>query len=361
MKTSKFPSLRSQVLFLEDLPGIKKISLVLGFEPEQIVVIYDKKLYAHPNVKAWLKKFPLSYGVRAGEKLKDIDYFPLHLKKIMKVMGPSAPQNMCFVSLGGGSLGDFVGFLASIFKRGVPLIHIPTTFLAAMDSAHGGKTALNVGTVKNQVGSFYPATAVLIIQSLLQTLSKKQLQSAAGELMKMGLIKGGELGSALQGQSKEELKWLWDFLPQAIEAKYEVVERDPFETQGERQWLNLGHSLGHILEAHYGLAHGTAVAHGLVFSIQWSFHRGYLKAQDTEDMLHLVREGTGISSPEEFFRQNKKMSLKQMSKYLNQDKKRIDRSHLSFVFLSGWGRPMRRKVTQESFFTEARRQGWISF
>ncbi len=352
-------SFRSQVEFVSSLPTLKKISSLLGFEPEQVVVIYDKKLRDHGETKSWLKRFPLSYPVSAGEKLKDLDYFPSHVRKVMKTLGASAPRNLCFVALGGGTVGDFVGFLASIYKRGVPLIQIPTTFLSALDSAHGGKTALNVGSVKNQVGSFYPSQAVVIVRSLLESLPRKQLQSASGELIKMAFLKGGEFYHQVHNSQADDFAWLWEAMPQAVEAKYEIVDMDPLERTGQRQWLNLGHSLGHALEAHYALAHGTAVAYGLRFALEWSVHRGYLKAGEAEELLRLLQRRSHILSVEDFFSKHRKMSKRQMAKYISQDKKLTDSAHLNFIFLTELGKPLGKKVTLDSFLTEASRQGWL--
>src|SRR5690606_36298588 len=108
-----------------------------------------------------------------GEELKQIKNFPGHIRKISKVLGEANHRGLTIIVVGGGSVGDFGGFVASVYRRGVNLIHIPSTWLAAVDSSHGGKTALNVFSVKNQIGSFYPAKEIYLLEPLLATLPRE--------------------------------------------------------------------------------------------------------------------------------------------------------------------------------------------
>jgi 3-dehydroquinate synthase len=282
----------------------------------------------------------------------------LHIKKIFRLLGSFSPRSLCVVGVGGGSVGDFTGFLSSVLKRGVPLVHIPSTLLAAMDSSHGGKTALNIGDVKNQVGTFYPAQGVLLVRSLFEGLPALQLQSAGGELAKMALLSGGALYERFKTAFKPDLDSIWEFLHDVIEAKYKIVAQDPFEKGGERQLLNLGHSLGHALESYYGLAHGVAVGEGLLFAVQWSQHQGFFR--DPAGVLADLTRETGFLNAREFAKRNRAMSRSKLSKYIAEDKKLTDTRHLSFIFLEGVGKAFRKVVTLESFLTETQRQGWTS-
>jgi 3-dehydroquinate synthase len=351
---------KTRVEFLRKLPTRERLSESLGFKPEKFLVIYDKRLTKADGASKWLKDFALTYPVSAGEDLKDLSAFASHVKKIMKLVTPFSTRSLCVVGVGGGSVGDFAGFLASVLKRGVPLIHIPSTLLAALDSAHGGKTALNVGDVKNQIGSFYPADSVLIVRSLFEGLPQLQLQSAGGELAKMALLEGGEFFKRFQTEFKPEIDSIWDFLPVAIEAKYKVVEKDPYERSGERQLLNLGHSLGHALESYYGLAHGVAVAQGLLFAIQWSEHQGYMRGPHSQQLVDLLVEKLKLSRPRDFAKQNRAMSRSKLERYVKEDKKLTDARNLNFIFLEDVGHPFRKVVPLESFLTETQRQGWTS-
>lgn len=351
---------KTKVEFLKKLPSRERLCESIGFKPEKFLVIYDKRLTRSEGAKKWLNDFTLAYPVTGGEGLKDLFTFSSHVKKIMKVVTPFSTRGLCVVGVGGGSVGDFVGFLASVLKRGVPLIHIPSTLLAAMDSAHGGKTALNVGDIKNQIGSFYPADSILIVRSLFEGLPQLQLQSAGGELAKMALLEGGKFFERFQKDFKPELDSIWEFLPDAIEAKYKVVEKDPFERTGERQVLNFGHSLGHALESYYGLAHGLAVAQGLIFALQWSEHQGYMKGANANELIDLLAGKLKLSRPKEFAKLNRAMSRNKLARYISEDKKLTDTRHMNFIFLENVGQPFRKAVTLESFLTETQRQGWTS-
>lgn len=351
---------KTKVEFLKKLPTESRLAESLGFKPEKYLVIYDKHLRKNPDVAKWLKDFPLSYPVAAGESLKDMASFPSHLRKILKLVSPFSAHSLCVIGLGGGTIGDFAGFLASVLKRGLPLVHIPTTVLAAMDSAHGGKTALNIAGVKNQIGTFYPADAVYLVKPLFEELPQLQLQSAAGELAKMALLEGGTLFEQFQHDFKPELDSLWPLLPTIIEAKYKIVKSDPFERSGERQILNLGHTLGHALEAQFSIPHGVAVGEGLIFAILWSEHQGYFRGANPKELIDLLVEKAGFLRARDFVKKHKAMSRSKLERLIGDDKKLTDTRHVNFIFLEDVGRPFRKKVTLESFLTETQRQGWTS-
>ncbi|HMN68012.1 MAG TPA: hypothetical protein PKC28_05685 [Bdellovibrionales bacterium] len=351
---------KSKVEFLKKLPSKDRLIEALGFKPEKFLIVHDKRLAKNDLVKKWLKDFQLNYPVGGGESLKDLYAFAGHIKKIFKLVSPFSARSLCVVRLGGGSGGDFTGFLATVMKRGVPLTHIPATFLAAMDSAHGGKTALNVGDLKNQIGSFYPADSILIVRSLFDELPALQLQSAAGELAKMALLEGGDLYRRFRDEFKVDLESIWDLLPAVIEAKYKVVGLDRFERTGERQVLNLGHSLGHALESYYGLAHGVAVGQGLIFATQWSQHQGYFKGPQAGEIVDILTGKLSFLRPRDFARAHRAMSRPKLARYIAEDKKLTDTRHLNFIFLEAVGKPYRKVVTLESFLTETQRQGWTS-
>lgn len=360
MEASFVWNAKTKVEFLRKLPSPARLSESLGFTPEKFLVVYDKRLSKNDGFHKWLKEFKFTYDVSAGEGLKDMADFSWHVKKIFKMVSPFSARSLCVIGAGGGSIGDFAGFLASVLKRGVPLIHLPSTLLAAMDSAHGGKTALNVGEFKNQIGTFYPADAVLMVKSLFEGLPPLQLQSAGGELAKMALLGGGELFERFKTEYKPDLESIWPLLPLAIEAKYKVVEKDPFEQTGERQVLNLGHSLGHALESYYGLAHGVAVGQGLIFALEWSAHQGYFRGGGFADAMELLEKQVGFLKPRDFARAKRSMSRSKLSKLILEDKKLADTRHMNFVFLEKIGVPFRKLVTIDSLLTETQRQGWTS-
>lgn len=166
------------------------------------------------------------------------------------------------IALGGGVVGDVAGFAAATFMRGVPLIQVPTTFLAMIDASVGGKTAVDLPRGKNLVGAFHPPRLVLIDPLVLESLPARQVRFGLAEALKAGIIADPELFSMLSAGPP----WPWvDIITRALRVKIDVVEEDPFE-QGRRAVLNLGHTAGHALErlSAYHLPHGEAVAVGLM-------------------------------------------------------------------------------------------------
>src|SRR5882757_7430340 len=114
---------KTKVEFLKKPPSMARLADSLGFKPEKILIIFDKKLRNNSAVRPWLKDFPLTYGVSSGEGLKDINAFASHVKKILALVSPFSSRSFAVVALGGGTVGDFAGFLSSVLKRGVPLVH----------------------------------------------------------------------------------------------------------------------------------------------------------------------------------------------------------------------------------------------
>ncbi len=325
------------------------------------LLIYDRRLTeGRPKLRAWIQLFPLRYGVDAGEQLKDLARYPLHIQKILSKWNRGGlDRNSHLVALGGGSVGDFVAFTASILMRGVALTLIPTTWLAALDSSHGGKTALNVGGMKNQLGTFYPASKVIIAKELLiRSATKLQFdhsQDALGELFKISLIDGDLFEHIARGpslRSSDELLWLT--LKRAIEAKYRIVDQDPFELRGVRQILNLGHTFGHVIEAHYGWQHGRSVGAGLVFALKWSLHRKILKNPDFNRIETMMRQHEfWIEPPQRPIPQGKALKL------ITVDKKKIGSRRLRFVFLKKPGAAFIKEIPFDEMIREGVRQRWI--
>jgi len=327
-----------------------------------VLIIYDRIFDQIPPVRAWVRSFSARYAVKSGESLKDVDSFSGHIKAIERATRKLSSRNLKIVVLGGGSVGDFGGFVASVFKRGVELIHFPSTWLAAIDSAHGGKTALNVSGIKNQIGTFYPATAVYMVKPLLMSQPLERTFEALGELIKMGLLAGGDLYSRMSRVSELDSKALWRLLPLAVRAKYRIVNRDPRERTGERHLLNLGHTMGHVFEAHYGLPHGVAVLAGVQFSLEWSYQRGILSQKE---YLNLMRAKFWQKAVDKKMRSPwRHLSmlglLGEMPRtylhYLQQDKKKSEVRKLRFVFLKKPGAPIIASVDFKEILTEISRQ-----
>jgi len=198
-------------------------------------------------------------------------------------------------AFGGGVIGDLAGFAAATYMRGIDLIQVPTTLLAQVDSAIGGKNGINLPVGKNLIGSFYQPRVVLADVDFLETLPDDEFFSGMGEVLKYALIAGDDFVSFLEMNDQQILaknpKILAGMLHLCCRIKADFVARDELEQLGVRAILNLGHTLGHALEktsAYVGLKHGAAVAMGLVFAAHLSVEAGVLSTDDLKRILNLL-------------------------------------------------------------------------
>ena len=204
-----------------------------------------------------------------SEKAKSIRYC---LDLIDKISKYDKKKQIFLIALGGGVIGDLTGFIASIYKRGVPYMHIPTTLLAQIDSSIGGKTAIDLKVAKNLVGAFYQPRLVIVDPGLLKSLPKRQLRSGLAEVIKYSVIKDRALFSYLENNHKNIIslkkKDVELIESRCIAIKARIVEKDEQEKKGMRTILNFGHTIGHAIESASGYSgrysHGEAVAIGMV-------------------------------------------------------------------------------------------------
>lgn len=322
---------------------------------QEAVVVYDVRLErVSPEFRAWIRTRPLRMGVVSGEGLKDLSRFPGHVAKFSKIAASVPARRLEVVAIGGGSVGDFAGFLASVYKRGVDLIHVPSTWLAALDSSHGGKTALNVAGAKNQIGTFHPAREVLLVKSLLVSQPEERALDAMAELAKIALIDGGAWAKQLASSRLSGSALIWKFLAPAIKAKMKIVSQDPNEKKGLRQILNFGHTFGHVIEAELGWTHGRSVAQGLFFALELGESMKITNEKEFERAQALL--GSVGLSPE---RPSRPMSSSAVRSLLTRDKKRDSRGDVTFVFLRRWGRIERKNVAIDRIVDEGVRLGWV--
>jgi 3-dehydroquinate synthetase len=213
------------------------------------------------------------------------------------------------VAIGGGALGDTAGFLAASWLRGVPFIQVPTTLVAQIDSALGGKTGVDLPEGKNLVGAFHPPAAVVIDVALLRTLPERQLRAALGEAVKMAALGDEQLFALLETEGEAIARGddaafasgaLADLVERTAWAKVAVVDADEKE-QGAadgRIMLNLGHSLGHAVEAAGGfgdLLHGEAVAHGLRAAVRIGIEMG-VTPRDRAERIEGLLTALGLAT-----------------------------------------------------------------
>lgn len=204
------------------------------------------------------------------------------------------------IALGGGVVGDLAGFVAATYCRGVPYVQIPTTLVACVDSAVGGKTGVNTPAGKNLIGAFHQPLAVYADISLLSTLPARQMSEGAAEVIKYGVIKDAELFEFLEKNITALLKKDPETVAHVIEKscriKADVVEKDEKE-RDLRKILNFGHTVGHAVEklSGYTVSHGEAVAIGMVKEAEIAVSMGLLPREDAERIKKLV-EAAGLPS-----------------------------------------------------------------
>ncbi|MDY7116987.1 3-dehydroquinate synthase [Halomonas sp. SSL-5] len=268
-----------------------------------------------------------------GEATKNL----AHVSRIWDALLEAGFNRRCtLVALGGGVIGDMVGFAAACYQRGVAFIQVPTTLLAQVDSSVGGKTGVNHPLGKNMIGAFWQPRAVLIDTDTLDTLPPRELSAGLAEVIKYGLIRDADFLAWLE----RSLPALRDLEPAALARaiqrscalKAEIVAEDETE-QGVRALLNLGHTFGHAIEAHQGYGnwlHGEAVGTGMLMAAELSARLGWLGEGDVLRVRTILRvaglplEAPAAMSPEDFLA---RMRL---------DKKNVD-SRLRLVLLRALG------------------------
>lgn len=201
------------------------------------------------------------FTVKAGETSKSLEMFGQILQTLLE---HGFSRKDCVIAVGGGVVGDLSGFAASAYMRGIDFYNIPTTLLSQIDSSIGGKTAINLGGVKNIAGAFYQPKKVLIDPDLLKTLPERQIANGLAEAIKMSLTSDKELFEVFENENIES--HLDEIIIRSLNIKKYVVEQDEKET-GLRRILNFGHTVGHGIESSEGmegLYHGECVALGML-------------------------------------------------------------------------------------------------
>lgn len=194
----------------------------------------------------------------------------------LRLSNGGASRKSLLLNVGGGMITDMGGFVAATFKRGIKSVNVPTTLMASVDAAVGGKTGINFNGLKNEIGSFYPPLCVLIDSAFLRTLDRNNLLSGYAEMIKHGLISDSETYQGLLSFDLDRVDYtrLNEMVAVSVTVKQRVVAEDPFE-MGIRKALNLGHTIGHAFESlsfkkECPILHGHAVAAGLVSELYLS-------------------------------------------------------------------------------------------
>ena len=301
---------------------------VLVITNETVGKIYLKE------IKSYLKNFNTkTLEIKDGEKYKNLSIFA---KIHDYLIDNRFDRDLTIIALGGGVIGDLVGFVASTFMRGVKLIHLPTTLLAQVDSSIGGKTAVNHPSGKNLIGTFYQPDSVIIDTKFLLTLPEQEYVSGLAEVVKYGLISKPSLLTWMNKNSKKILSKDKDCLTHIVLTS--VKEKIRFVSQDEREsnvraFLNYGHTLGHAIEAAMNcrnILHGQAISIGMLFASMLSVEKNMLNINDfnlIEDTLEKLN--LPIEIP-------KRIKTRDIIKHIKFDKKKQDNRN-RFVLLGKLG------------------------
>ncbi len=247
-----------------------------------------------------------------------------------------ATRRSVMVNLGGGMVTDLGGFAAATFKRGIRYFNLPTTLLGAVDAAVGGKTGINFNGLKNEIGAFAPAEAVLVTTAFFASLSHEHLLSGFAEMLKHGLISSPAVYEPLFSLdlTRPDSPEMLARLEESIAVKRRVVEEDPFE-KGLRKSLNLGHTIGHAFESlshhrHQPVQHGYAVAWGLVGELILSHRRLGFPLDKLRRFASYVREhyGTFVITCDDY---------DYLCERMTHDKKNAASDAINFTLLSDVG------------------------
>jgi len=308
-----------------------------------VVIVSDKTVATlHlKKLKTGLEKYVQKihcFEVPSGESSKSMGMLS---QLVDDILATGIDRSTLIIAFGGGVVGDLVGFASACLLRGVDFIQIPTSLLAQVDSAVGGKTGINTKIGKNLIGAFHQPIAVISDINLLSTLPRRELLSGYAEVVKYGLIGNKKFFAWLEDNAKGILELNDDLLIHAIrsscEAKASIVEADEHET-GSRALLNLGHTFGHAFEAAMDydgrLLHGEAVAAGMALAFELSFELNFCEIEDVERCKRHLRK-VGLPTGTSDF-QTQKISAKKLISHMKYDKK-IRNNKVNFILVRSIG------------------------
>jgi len=300
------------------------------------LIVISKKVY-----KLYKKHLKFSkdeiFIMPDGEKEKN---FKNYIKILERASELGLTRSDVMIGIGGGVVGDITGFAASTYMRGIDFIQVPTTLLSAVDSSVGGKTAIDLGSTKNIVGSFYQPKRVFINTNFLNTLDERQFKSGLGEVLKYAYIEKScgykvpiylfeYLTLNLEKINARESMSMVRLIEYCLNMKISVVEQDEKEA-GLRKILNFGHTIGHALEGITGFkkyTHGEAVAYGMFFIFDWAYKKDFIDFSYYRLSIELL-EKYGFKRLEGIY------SKDELVEYMQKDKKAA-KGKITFVIPCG--------------------------
>ena len=263
----------------------------------------------------------------------------------------NADRKSLLINVGGGVITDMGGFIASTFKRGIAYINVPTSLLSMVDASVGGKTGVDLGHLKNQIGIISNPNLVLIDTKFLDTLPKNQTQSGFAEMLKHGLISSEAYWNKVKDLSKLSLDNLDELIYESVLIKKHIVENDPYENN-LRKTLNYGHTLGHAIESYFlrsqnktTLLHGEAIIIGMILA-------SYISTQLTGLSLEITQEIKNLFMS--YYQKIKidKSEYKAIINLLKYDKKN-NHGNINFVLLESIGNPIMDCLVDDNIIYDA--------
>ena len=331
------------------------ISPFLG--KSRVVVITNSvvgPLYLEKIKKFLGSNYDSSVILPDGEEHKNLDSVELIYDHLLR---GKYDRKTILVALGGGVVGDIVGFAAATFQRGIRFVQIPTTLLALVDSSVGGKTGVNHSLGKNMIGSFHQPECVVADMTVLETLPDREVKAGFAEVIKYGVIGNLEFFDWLGEHSKALLNFKYEYLSETVrrccEAKADIVSADEKES-GRRALLNLGHTFGHAIETATGYGkflHGEAVAIGIVMAADLSKRLGLLESTEAKRIRHVLEIDFGLPvvPPAE-------ITVRRYLELMSSDKK-VEEGKIRFILLKAIGRAFIEHQVNEEILRETLTSG----
>lgn len=294
--------------------------------------------YFHELLKADNRYFMV---LRGGKNNKT---FASAMKVFADLDDKNISRDVVIVAVGGGVIGDLAGFVASCWYRGVSLVHVPTTFLAAVDSCLGGKTALNFRKTVNAVGTYHHPSAILIDASVLLELPAREIASGFAEVIKYAVLGSEAILSLLESPSQLTKDKLARLIELSLREKEKFVSGDVKES-ADRLFLNFGHTIGHAIEfstvfnGEEMLRHGEGVALGMVAIFRICAVLGLIQDSDIQRLKTLLtKHGLPTEFSASLMSSNRDALIDQITERAFKDKKR-NQNGLRLVVIRGWGQP----------------------
>lgn len=259
---------------------------------DEVLIISDENVYFHQGnefIKNINAKIVYEYIVLAGEESKSLEVYEKIINYCKKI---NLSRKSLIIALGGGVVGDLAGFVASTYMRGIDVVQVPTSLLAQVDSSIGGKTAINLGNIKNIIGSFYQPKLTYINIDSLKTLPYEEFIDGMAEVIKYGVIYDYNILNYLIENKdyilNRESDYLYYIVKRCAQIKAEVVERDEKES-GLRKILNFGHTFGHGVEKLLEISHGKAVSIGMSMAFKLALDENMIDKEYYDKLLNILK------------------------------------------------------------------------